>query len=273
MQISPVVTVGDDPRREVVKTEMSGDDATSATNSRHLVATLEVVRRTGAVTDPELLARALVCVFVEGLLAERRGESEQARELLDLQADALASLPELRRLNTDMDQAAVACLGYHLAKQRRDAAHRFPPAMEPRRPFVVPREGVPFICDVCGKTDRITKAAPIVVPVDYGPIGAQVPEVLRRLVSGGPDRVYRLVVTCRRHRDHRFKRCHDEQFDGIGRRWIRCAGLISGRPDFCDDHRAGEAERERKAYDWKSRPDAGRRRCRDHATTEHYLPR
>jgi hypothetical protein len=216
----------------------------AATNLRDLLA---AATRSGRVADQDVFGRLLICVFVEAVLAEIRGELKQSRELLRLQGDALATL--------------------------------LPPGL-----LVVPRDGIPYRCEIptCGRCDRLSSAkANVVARVDWGPIGAVTGNDGRLTWQSsasaveGSDRQYRLVLTCRTCRRRALKRCHDEQFEGrgplAGGRWIRCARLVAGRAEFCDEHRTSEAQRERGAYDWSSRSHAGRRRSPHDATTADYL--
>jgi hypothetical protein len=75
-----------------------------------------------------------------------------------------------------------------------------------------------------------------------------------------PDGIVRYMITCSRCRRRALKRCHDEQFDGFEDRWVRCAQLAIGA-DYCAAHQGREPQRERRAYDWFSMPERGRRRA------------
>lgn len=219
----------------------------------------------GNVRDPDLLGSALVCTFVDAELARIDAQEDRAQALLRLQHHALRLLPELRAACGPVDAAAREIVKYQRSRQREDPTYELP---APRPPLRIPSNGIPYRCEACGTIDRISsRKAAIVVPVHWAPncVGGSIP-----LVSGHPHGHYRLVVCCRRCRRRKLKRCFDEQFDGFGRRWIRCDELVVGR-DYCERHRSPEAERERGSYDQRLRPDTGRRRTPRITRTEDYL--
>lgn len=227
-----------------------------------------VAASVGKVDAPHELAEALRLGFVAWFVASRRGDVASAEAWLDVQTRALVLLPELRQPHIGIDETARSLAAVQL-EGRGDPSKELPAFVRrrARKPIRVPPGGIPYHCEACGSIDSLKSAkANPVTPVDWGPLLAANGDGCVVWVDGGPE-LCRLVLCCRRCLRRSIKRCGDEQWDQDG--WIRCFRLVVGS-NYCDDHRRGEAERERTSYNRTESPNAGRRATSASSSADDY---